>query len=119
MNYEDFFCEEDVAVYKRVKRGTMELGRTAREVAAEMVDGRIGVGKEFVRTRRGVYRLAMSDNSDNSTERTAHDGMGAAAVVMGDDGDLDDFFRQHGVEGGLARFKSEVRRRLDAQLRLE
>jgi hypothetical protein len=97
LNYEDFFTESDVETFKRVKKGQARLARIARSAACGMVGGEIqGSGKEFVQTRRGLYRLAMGANSDNTTEAVAHDQMGAITVVMGDDERLKWFFGSHG-----------------------
>lgn len=113
MNYDDFFPEADVATFRRVKRGQMKLAEVARAVVAEMCQGTVlPDGKEFVRTRRGLFRLAMAANSDNSTERAAHDDMGVTTVVMGDDAELERFFQRHGVNDGLRRFRRMVRARL-------
>jgi hypothetical protein len=109
VNYEQFFPASDVATFKRVKRGQQRLARVGREVAASMVGGKIhGYGKEFVTTEHGVYRLAQQANSDNSTERAAHDEMGVVTVIMGDPGELDAFFQQHGVKGGVPRWRRAV-----------
>lgn len=113
MDYTDFFSADDVATYRRVKRGTMALADISREVVATIVGGTILFeGKQFVRTKRGVFRLCTAANSDNSTERYAHAKLGAKTVVMGDEIDLDAFFRDHGVKGGIALFKRTVRSRL-------
>lgn len=99
LTYEDFFDSPDVATYKRVKRGTMALARIGRDVAAEIVRGEIGdgtrSGKEFVRTRVGLYRLSFGSNSDNTTERAAHQRMGAKLIVMGDSDQMIAFFDEH------------------------
>lgn len=115
MNYEDFFDGEDIAAYKRVKRGTMIIARVAREIAAEMVDGEIlRTGKEFVHTSEGMFRLAMAENSDNSTEQVAHMEMGAKTVIMGSRAEMRWFFSIHGLQPGRAvnRFYREIERRI-------
>lgn len=112
MTYEDFCTAEDVAAYKRVKRIAMRIADVARGEAAAMVGGRVeSEHKQFVVTRRGVYRLAMAHNSDNSTERGAHDLAGAETVVMGDEDEMTAFFRRHGVDpdGAYDRFQERVR----------
>lgn len=113
MDYTDFFTAEQVATYRHVKRGTMMLADVSREVVATMVGGTIPFeGKQFVHTKRGEFRLCTAANSDNSTERFAHREMNAKTVVMGDEIDLDAFFRDHGIKGGIALFKRTVRARL-------
>jgi hypothetical protein len=113
MNYEDYFTDEDVATFRRVKKGTMNLATVAREAVAEMVGGTVlPDGKEFVRTRLGLYRLAMARNSDNSTERGAHDAAGVVTVVMGDDEEMREFFARHGVVNGLSTLTRKIRSRL-------
>jgi hypothetical protein len=116
MTYEDFFDAEDVAVYRRVKRGSMKLARVAREVAADMVDGEILItGKEFVHTPHGMFRLAMAYNSDNSTERIAHIEMGAITVIMGDSAQMREFFRLHGYMypgRAMRQFRESIQRML-------
>ena len=114
MDYKDFFNDEDVATFKRVKRGQMKIGRAAREVASEMVGGVLpDSGKEFVQTERGMFRLAMGTNSDNTTERLAHVMMGARLVIMGDDEQMARFFYAHGLDNGVARFHRLLRARLE------
>lgn len=114
MTYEEFFTSSDIATYKRVKRGTMLLGRLAREIATGIVYGRMEKkGKEFVYTNKGVYRLCMSGKSDNTTERAAHERMGAITVCMGDEKEMTDWFALHGVAAspGLvyATYKEAIR----------
>jgi hypothetical protein len=105
MNYADFFSEADVAAYKRVKRGAMRLARIARAEAAALVGGYVrDEGKEFVVTSRGVYRLAMAANSDNTTERAAHARMGAETVNMGDDVAMSAWFTKHDLAGAGTYF---------------
>jgi hypothetical protein len=113
MTYEDFCSAEDVATYKRVKRLTMRLGRVGRECAADIVHGDIGAN-EVVRTRKGLYRLSVAGNSDNTTERFAHAQMGARAVVMGDEEAMTEWFALHGLDGpaAYARFRAAVRAEL-------
>ena len=101
-NYKLFCDPEEVEVYVRVKRRTMRLARAGREVAASMVGGVIGdgerSGKEFVRTHLGLYRLATSDNADNTTEAAVHARMGIRGTVcMGDwAGSMRPWLREHG-----------------------
>jgi len=103
VNYEDFFDEDEVMTYKRVKRGTMILARVARDIAADMVQGTIyGSGKEFVHTTQGMFRLAMAENSDNSTEQIAHTEMGAVTIIMGSRYQMRQFFKGHGLNSTRA-----------------
>lgn len=116
MTYEDFFSTEDVAAYKRVKTGTMKLAREARRIIADMVGAEYeptGKAKEFLRTERGLFRLSMSPNSDNTTEIAAHQKLGASKIVMSDDRELHRFFRAHGLGfGALEVFKERLARRM-------
>ena len=113
ITYEDFFSAEDVAAFKRVKHGTMQLSRVARAVLAGMVGGTVQTeGKEFVQTERGLYRFSMAGNSDNSTERTVHDRMGVITVVMGDPVEVNLLLEQHGSIYEYEDFIWLVRRRL-------
>jgi hypothetical protein len=106
VTYEDFFTEEEVAIYKMVKRGSMLFARIARRVAAEMVGGYIlKTGKEFVHTEHGMFRLAMAENSDNSTERIAHIEMGAKLVVMGNPAEMQAFFALHDLNPRRAMYR--------------
>jgi len=78
--------EEKVATFKEVKLASMRLARVVREVIAEDLHGTLPVtGKQFLTTRRGLFRLASRPNSDNTTEQIAHTRMGARTVqVFGD-----------------------------------
>lgn len=102
--YEDFFEKADVATYKRVKRGTMNLARVSREVIAGMVGGSLtqldDSKKEYLDTRLGRYRLAMSHNSDNRTEMREHERLGATVIAIGDPGEMEAFFEAHGYAAG-------------------
>lgn len=113
ITYEDFFSAKDVATFKRVKHGQMHLSRTARRVLAEMVGGEISKrGKEFVRTEHGLYRLAMAENSDNSTERESYERLGIELVVMGSRRDVTSFMQRHGCWDTYGMFLRKVRRQL-------
>ena len=104
VTYEDFFSATDVATFKRVKKGQMKIAGICREVTAQMVGGIISEdGPEFLRTNVGVFRIAMSGNSDNTLERAAHDRMGAETVILEFDEQVEDFFDRHGLEGFKAK----------------
>jgi len=75
--------DPDVAAFKRVKATTMRFADAARHVIADDLDGVIPEsGKQFMDTQHGRFRLAAKANSDNSTEASAHQQMGARPVVM-------------------------------------
>jgi hypothetical protein len=115
MRYEDFFKPEDVRVFKRVKRGQMNLARVIRGVLADMTEGHINpTGPEFLQTGKGTWAIRMSANSDNSLEQWAHDNAGAKTVLVENDGDLWEFFRSHGLNPteAMSRFKTLVYERL-------
>lgn len=118
LTYADFFSADDVDTYRRVKRGSMNLARVAREVVAEMVGGRIvqedDSRKEYMTTRRGRFRLAMSHNSDNETERREHARLHAEIVVMGDSDAMGEFFARHGLDGrfSVLAMRAAIRSRL-------
>jgi hypothetical protein len=78
--------ESKVATFKEVKLTSMRLARVVREVIAEDLHGSLPpAGKQFLTTRRGVFRLASRPNSDNTTEQLAHTRLGAKTVqVFGD-----------------------------------
>jgi len=116
LTYQNFCTPEDAAAYKRVKRISMRVATVGREVACEMVGGVIGEGKEFVETHRGVFRLSLGQNADNSTEQAAHARMRAQPVSMGNRVELVRFFSIHGLPGGKtsAQWLVEVRKRLAA-----
>jgi hypothetical protein len=78
--------ESKVATFKEVKLTSMRLARVVREVIAEDLQGTLpATGKQFLTTRRGLFRLASRPNSDNTTEQLAHTRMGARTVqVFGD-----------------------------------
>ena len=114
MKYEDFFSSGDVASFKRVTKGTMQLARVAREIACEMVNGNISTqGKEFVITEQGTFRLAMAENSDNTTEALINDQLGAIPIVMTDDEVMREFFQVHGVgSNAVWRFHERIHREM-------
>jgi hypothetical protein len=104
MNYEDFFDPHEVAVFKRVKGGSMRVARS------HLLTGQKKRTKEYVHTPCGTFRLAMSGNSDNPTEMREHHRLGAKVVVMGDDRMMSEFFVQHGLNGdAVAEFRKRVR----------
>jgi hypothetical protein len=113
MDYTDFFSESDIATFKRVKAGSMRLSRIAREQAMNMVGGHTALGKEFVYTRLGTFRLAMAANTDNSTERAAHDDAGVTTIIMGDDDAMGEWFWRHGVWDGVPAWKQRIAKALD------
>jgi hypothetical protein len=78
--------EGKIATFKEVKGTSMRLARVVREVIAEDLDGVLPPkGKQFLKTKRGLFRLASRANSDNTTEQLAHRRMGAQTVqVFGD-----------------------------------
>lgn len=95
LSYEDFFTPDEVAVFRMVKRGQMMLASIVREELAELVGGTIGPGKDFLHTEAGVFRVALRANSDNRTERRAHDRMGVETVNVGDPVELELFLMRH------------------------
>lgn len=120
MTYKDFFDPDEVETFKRVKGGSMRIARSCRKVAADMVGGTLLKGgkkrsKEYVRTEVGMFRLAMSSNSDNPTEAREHHRLGAKIVVMSDDTSMGEFFDMHGLHINVAldvfrrRVREEVR----------
>jgi hypothetical protein len=117
MAYEEYFEPWEVATFKRVKRGQMNLARVRRGVVCQMVAGVIdgnGTNKEFVLTSRGRFRLANGDNSDNTTETAAHVRMGVQTVCMDDPESMADLFRLHGLPGAssVASFHDLVKQAL-------
>lgn len=120
MSYEDFFSAADVAVYKRVKRGSMQLARVARSVIADMVNGNLiqydDSRKEYLNTKLGVFRLAMSTASDNQTEMREHSRLGAEVVVIGDPEQMKTFFHRHGhafPEQAVRRMRARIHEELN------
>lgn len=113
MTYEDFISASDVATFKRVKRAQMRLATVARHTAAHMVGGHVASeGKEFVTTKLGVYRLAMTSRSDNNTEKREHDRLGAKTIYMGNDEMMHEFFTAHGWTGLTVGLTVHLYRRL-------
>ena len=75
--------EDKVETFKEVKLTSMRLARVVREVIADDLQGSLPArGKQFLTTRRGVFRLASRPNSDNTTEQEAHRRMGATTVQV-------------------------------------
>lgn len=112
-NYTDFCTQEEIDTFKRVKRRTMKLADAARHVCAELTGATIGDGqrsdKQFLRSRRGQFRMALSTQSDNSTEVAAHARMGVQTIYMGERDSIMPWLRDHGVEIGWFKFFDLVR----------
>lgn len=118
MSYEDFFTAEEVATFKRVKRGSMSLARVARGAVAEMVGGTLEQDdshKEYLTTRVGRFRLAMGHNSDNETEMREHARLGAEIVSMGSYDEMRSFFARHGSDSPDSRVQ-EMRSLISVRL---
>jgi hypothetical protein len=114
-----------VATFKEVKLTSMRLARVVREVLAEDLDGTLPAkGKQFLTTRRGLFRLASRPNSDNTTEQLAHTRMGAKTVqVFGELSTvhrsrgwmtIDELYRLHRVKFDAAEMLSKVATRFRA-----
>jgi hypothetical protein len=75
--------ERKVEAFKEVKLTSMRLARVVREVIANDLSGSLPAsGKQFLTTRRGLFRLASRPNSDNTTEQEAHRRLGATTVQV-------------------------------------
>lgn len=111
LSYEEFFTDDEIDTFRRVKLGQMRLAEIARSVIVEMVNGRIGNGKHFIETPVGRFRMALRWNSDNETERRDNDRLRAELVVMGDNEELAVFFRRHLLDESMAliEFHERVR----------
>lgn len=101
LRYEDFCSEEEVEQFKWMKWFQSSLARIGREEAALMVSGEIGDGdrseKEFLRTAKGLFRMANRVNTDNSSEEVIHRGMKVELVIMGES-QMKEFFELHDLE---------------------
>ncbi len=120
ISYETLLAPNDVATYKRVKAATMRIADDAREIAARIVGGTIGdIGrsnKQFISTGKGMFRLATSNQSDNSTEVAAHERMGVTTIHLSEPGEMIRWFEEHGLPGRTAydRLVRDLRARYHA-----
>lgn len=100
-DYRDFCTQEEIDTFKRVKKRTMKLADAGRQVCAELTGATIGDGhrsdKQFLRTWRGQFRMALSRQSDNSTEQAAHARMGVETIYMGERESVIPWLRAHGA----------------------
>lgn len=109
---------QEYDAYVRVKKVTMLLARAARQVVADDLGGEIqATGKQYVRTSLGLWRVAMGDNSDNSTEQAANDRAGARVVQVCDrpsNGaiNLEELYRLHGQKVNWIQFLNRLRQEL-------
>lgn len=72
-----------VSTYREVAHGWVDLARVAKELIAEDLDGTLPpTGKQFLTTRLGRWRLAARHNTDNTTERAAHEAAGVKYVQI-------------------------------------
>lgn len=100
MSYYERLCtQEQVDNFTFVRRLQQRAADVCREILAEMVEGEIrdpnGTGKQFLWTRRGLFRIATSRLADNSTEDAAHRRLGAETLNVDDDKALQAFFEEH------------------------
>lgn len=113
IRYENLLPEHDVQTYKRVKRWTMNLAHDARAILADLVGGTVGDGgrsrKEFLQTPRGSWRVSMGSNSDNTTERAAHERMGVKTLHLDEQEEVLAFLEEHGLPPRVA-YEALVRR---------
>lgn len=97
-----------VQTFKTVKLTSMLIGRVVKQIVAEDLNGTLPpFGKQFLTTQRGVFRLALRANTDNTTEEAAHRRAGAELVqVFGTPGPrraqrgwigIDQLYARHGV----------------------
>ena len=114
MDYESWLDPFELEGYVKGKRVAMRLARIGKQVVAEMVDGTIEPGKSFLHTPVGRYRLANRANSDNTTERRAHQEAGVRTIILNDAASLGELFREHGfnVSVALREFEVRVRREM-------
>jgi hypothetical protein len=114
--YESFFSASDVAVFKRVKLGQMQLATVVRQTLAEMIPGaRIKkTGWELVITPKGSWRVMMGENSENGTERAVRENAGVSALYVENEYALEEWFFLHGKDGprSVSDFKKNVREKL-------
>ncbi|HEX6701999.1 MAG TPA: hypothetical protein VF101_14830 [Gaiellaceae bacterium] len=115
--------DANVAAFKEVKLTSMRLARAVKEVIAEELDGDLPrKGKHFLRTEKGIWRLAARENTDNTTEERAHKRMGAHLVqVFGDINErrrergwitVEELYGRHGVHFDGDRIVKKVIDRL-------
>jgi hypothetical protein len=72
-----------VNTYKEVHLTQMRLARLVKLVIADDLGGQLpSSGKQYLSTRKGLFRLAARGNSDNSTEQAAHARAGAQIVQI-------------------------------------
>jgi hypothetical protein len=72
-----------VNTYKEVHLTQMRLARFVKLVIADDLAGQLPVsGKQYLSTRKGLFRLAARGNSDNTTEQAAHRRAGAQIVQI-------------------------------------
>jgi transposase len=75
--------EWKVDIYKDVHLTQMRVARLVKLVIAGDLDGVLPTtGKQYLSTRRGLFRLAARGNSDNTTEQAAHRRAGAQIVQI-------------------------------------
>lgn len=78
--------QDKVETFKEVKLASMRLARVVKEVIADELGAQMpSTGKQFLKTKHGLFRLAARSNSDNTTEQLANRRLGAKTVqVFGD-----------------------------------
>jgi hypothetical protein len=112
-----------VAAFKDVKITSMRLATVARDVIADDLHGELPThGKQFLKTRQGLWRLASGPNSDNTTEQAMHRRAGARYVlIFGDISpaqesrdwiSLAELYRLHRVKFDSERFLQAVANRV-------
>jgi hypothetical protein len=75
--------ERKVDTYKEVHLMQMRLARLVKLVIADDLGGEMpSTGKQYLSTRKGLFRLAARGNSDNTTEQAAHARAGAQIVQI-------------------------------------
>lgn len=115
IHYKHLLDPFSVSTFQRVKHQTMQIADVARELIAELIGGTIGDGdrsqKQFLTTPLGQYRVAMSDNSDNSSETMVAERMGVEFVHLNKPEEVVALFAKHGLDG------EDAYRRLTATLK--
>jgi hypothetical protein len=115
-SYKDFCPPEMVEGYVYCNRVSMVLADASRDVAAHLVHGTIGDGersdKQFLRTPKGLWRMANGDNADNTSETVTHIRMGVTGVVfMGWwDESMQPWLLMHGVDIPYETWRNAVDR---------
>jgi hypothetical protein len=72
-----------VAAFKEVKLTQMRVAHLIKLVIADDLGGSLPTsGKQYLTTRKGLFRLAARGNSDNTTEQHAHHRAGARIVQV-------------------------------------